>query len=134
VVGTPEELERHLFGERPAAEAVIAERDGEPAGFALFYTTFSTFLCRTGIWLEDVFVRPAHRRAGVGLALMRHLAGVAVERGCGRLEWSALDWNEPALRFYAGIGAEPLRDWVVHRLDGEGLRRLAVTGGGAAPA
>ena len=134
MVGTPEELERHLFGERPAAEAVIAERDGEPAGFALFYTTFSTFLCRPGIWLEDVFVRPAHRRAGVGLALMRHLAGVAVERGCGRLEWSALDWNEPALRFYAGIGAEPLRDWVVHRLDGEGLRRLAVTGGGAAPA
>jgi GNAT superfamily N-acetyltransferase len=129
VVGTGEDLERHLFGERPAAEAVVAELDGRPVGFALYFMTFSTFLCRPGIWLEDLFVQPEHRRAGVGRELLRHVAGVAVERGCGRLEWAALDWNQPALAFYAGLGARPLDDWIVHRLDGDELRRLAASGG-----
>jgi GNAT superfamily N-acetyltransferase len=123
--GTEEALARHLFGERPAAEAVVAEVDGEAAGFALFFTTFSTFLCRPGIWLEDLFVRPEHRRAGVGRALLRHVAELAVERDCGRMEWSALDWNEPALDFYAGLGAEPVAGWTVHRLEGDALTSLA---------
>lgn len=134
VVGTEADLDRHLFGEQPAAEAVVAEHGGEPVGFALFYTTFSTFLCRPGIWLEDVFVRPEHRRAGVGRALIEHLAALAVERGCGRLEWSALDWNEPALAFYRGLGAGQLADWIVHRLDGDALRSLGGPGGGPARA
>jgi GNAT superfamily N-acetyltransferase len=125
VTGTEERLERHLFGARPAAEAVVAELDGEPVGFALFFTTFSTFLCRPGLWLEDIYVRPEHRRAGVGRALLEHLAGVAVERDCGRMEWSALDWNEPALDFYAGLGARPVEGWTVHRLEGDALRSLA---------
>jgi GNAT superfamily N-acetyltransferase len=124
-VGTEEQLERHLFGPRPAAEAVVAELDGAPAGFALFFTTFSTFLARPGIWLEDLFVRPEHRRAGLGRALLEHLARVAVERDCGRMEWSALDWNTPALEFYAGIGSRPVEGWTVHRLERDGIRRLA---------
>jgi GNAT superfamily N-acetyltransferase len=128
-VGTEEQLDRHLFGERPAAEGVVAEVDGEPAGFALFFTTFSTFLCRPGIWLEDVFVRPEHRREGVGRALLEHLAALAVERGCGRMEWSALDWNEPALEFYAGLGAKPVAGWTVHRIEGDALRSLGSPAG-----
>jgi GNAT superfamily N-acetyltransferase len=133
-VGTEEKLERHLFGDRPAAEAVVAEIDGEPAGFALFFTTFSTFLCRPGIWLEDLFVRPEHRRAGVGRALLEHLAAIAVRRGCGRMEWSALDWNEPALEFYGGLGARPVEGWTVHRLEGDALRSLGASDGGPARA
>ena len=124
VVGTEAQLERHLFGERPAAEALVAELEGEPVGFAVFFTTFSTFLTRPGIWLEDLFVRPERRRAGVGRALLEHLARLAVERGCGRMEWSARDWNAPALGFYAELGARPVDGWVVHRLEGEALRRL----------
>jgi GNAT superfamily N-acetyltransferase len=134
VVGTEEQLERHLFGDRPAAEAVIAEIDGEPVGFALYFTTFSTFVARPGIWLEDVFVREEHRRAGVGRALLEHLARLAVERGCGRIEWTALDWNRPAIEFYAGLGARPVAGWTIHRLDRDAIGRLAVTDGGAAPA
>jgi GNAT superfamily N-acetyltransferase len=126
-VGTAEDFERHLFGERPAAEALIAEVDGGPAGFALFFTTFSTWLARPGIWLEDLFVRPDHRRAGIGRALLEHLAGVAVERGCGRMEWVALDWNEAALSFYGSLGAEVVGGWKTLRLHGEALQRL---GGG----
>ncbi|MBX5468340.1 MAG: GNAT family N-acetyltransferase [Thermoleophilaceae bacterium] len=125
VVGSEELLRRHLFGERPAAEAVIAEVDGEPAGFALFYTSFSTFLCRPGLWLEDLFVRPQHRGAGVGRALLAHLARVALERGYGRMEWWVLDWNEPAIGFYRSIGAEPMSDWTVQRLQEAALRALA---------
>jgi GNAT superfamily N-acetyltransferase len=124
-VGTEKQLERHLFGERAAAEALVAELDGQPAGFAVFFTTFSTFLCRPGIWLEDLFVRPERRRAGVGRALLEHVAGIAVERGCGRVEWSALDWNTPALEFYAGLGARRVEGWTTHRLEGEAIRRLA---------
>ena len=128
VVGSEADLEEQLFGPRPAAEAVVGELGGAPAGFAIFFTTFSTFLCRPGIWLEDVFVRPEQRGAGVGRALLRHIAALAVQRGCGRMEWSALDWTEPALGFYARLGARPLDDWIVHRLDGAELRSLAANG------
>ncbi len=125
VTGTEDALAGALFGERPAAEAVIAEVDAEPAGFALYFTTFSTWLCRPGIWLEDLFVRPAHRRAGVGRQLLSHLAALAVRRGCARLDWSALTWNTPALDFYAGLGAERLDEWAGHRLEGSALERVA---------
>jgi GNAT superfamily N-acetyltransferase len=118
-------LEEHLFGERPTAEAVIAEVDGEAVGFALFFSSFSTFLGRPGIWLEDLFVLPRRRRGGVGRALLEHVAQVAVARGCGRLEWSALDWNEPALAFYRGLGARVLPEWHLHRLDGAALAAVA---------
>lgn len=118
-------LERHLFGERPAAEAVLAEVDGAAVGYALFFPTFSTFLGRPGIWLEDLFVRPARRGAGVGGALLAHLAELAVARDCGRLEWSALDWNEPALAFYRGLGARRMGEWQLHRLDGAALAAVA---------
>lgn len=118
-------LEQHLFGERPAAEAVIAEVDGEAVGYALFFPTFSTFLGRPGMWLEDLFVLPARRRGGVGRALLEHVASLAHARGCGRLEWSALDWNEPALAFYRGLGARVLPEWHLHRLDGSALAAMA---------
>jgi len=127
---TPELLERHLFGERPAAETLIAERDGEAVGYALVFSTFSTFLARPGLWLEDLFVLPTHRRAGIGAALLRHVAQLAVARGCGRLEWSALDWNEPALAFYRGLGARRLPEWHLHRLDDEALAAFAAAGSG----
>jgi GNAT superfamily N-acetyltransferase len=134
VVGTEDELQRNLFGERPAAEVVLAELDGKPVGFALFFTTFSTFLARPGIWLEDLFVRPEHRRAGVGRALFAHVAGVAAARGCGRVEWVALGWNEPALRFYEGLGARRVEGWLIHRLDREALTLLSASAGGPARA
>lgn len=134
VVGAEEDLERHLFGDRPAAEVALAELDSEPVGFALYFTTFSTWLARPGIWLEDLFVRPEHRRGGVGRALIAHVAGVAAERGCGRMEWVALDWNDPALRFYEGLGARAVDGWLIHRLDEEGITRLAASGGGRSPA
>jgi GNAT superfamily N-acetyltransferase len=125
VTGTPEMLARGLFGEPPAAEAVIAELEGEPAGFALFHGTFSTWECSPGLWLEDLFVRPERRGAGVGEALLRHLAAVALERGCKRLEWAALDWNELALGFYRRLGAEVLETWLLHRVDGDTLSALS---------
>jgi GNAT superfamily N-acetyltransferase len=125
VKGTPQLLAESLFGATPAAEAVIAELDGEPVGFALFYTTFSTWECRPGIWLEDLYVPPGHRRGGVGRALLAHVAAIAVTRGCTRLEWTALDWNEPALGFYRKLGARQLDDWVTHRLDGPSLEAAA---------
>jgi GNAT superfamily N-acetyltransferase len=118
-------LEQHLFGERPAAETAIAEVDGAAVGYALFFPTFSTFLGRPGIWLEDLFVLPAHRRGGIGRALLLHVAQLAVARGCGRLEWSALDWNEPALAFYRELGARVLPEWHLHRLDGTALAAVA---------
>ena len=125
VTGTPEMLTDALFGPRPSAEALIAEIDGEPAGFALFHGTFSTWECLPGIWLEDLYIPERHRGAGVGFALLSHLASLAIERGCPRLEWVALDWNELALGFYERLGAERLSDWELHRLAGDPLRRVA---------
>jgi GNAT superfamily N-acetyltransferase len=129
LVATEERLDAALFGERPAAEALIAEHDGEVAGYALFYPTFSTFLAIQGIWLEDLFVRPAHRKAGIGRALLAAVAATLRARGGERLEWSALDWNELALDFYRGLGARQMEEWVTHRLIGEDLARLAAEAG-----
>jgi GNAT superfamily N-acetyltransferase len=131
---TEAQLQEALFGERPAAEALIAERpahDGDPAaapealGYALFFPTFSSFLASTGVWLEDLFVREEHRGEGVGRVLLEAVAERVVERGGERLEWAALDWNEPALGFYRRIGAETMEEWITHRLDGEALARVA---------
>jgi GNAT superfamily N-acetyltransferase len=129
---TEEQLSRALFGEHPAAEALIAERDEEVAGYALFFATFSSFLAIQGIWLEDLFVRPAHRGGGVGKALLGEVAARARQRGAERLEWAALDWNELALGFYRRIGAQTMPEWITHRLIGDGLERLA--GEATAPA
>jgi GNAT superfamily N-acetyltransferase len=126
---TEELLERALFGDRPAAEALIAERGGEVAGYAIFYSTFSTFLAIQGIWLEDLYVRPEHRKGGTGRALLSAVAAKLRERGGQRLEWSALDWNELALGFYRGLGARRMDEWVTHRLIGEDLERLAAETG-----
>ena len=127
-IATPSLMEQALFGERPAAEVVIAEADGQPAGFVLFFTTFSTFVGLPGLYLEDLFVRPAFRKRGIATTLMRHLARTAVERGYGRFEWSVLDWNEPAIRFYRSLGARPMNEWTVQRVDGEALLALARSG------
>lgn len=125
VKGNRELLAQALFGEHPAAEAIVAERAGVPLGFALFYVTFSTWECRPGLWLEDLFVPPAHRRSGVGQALLAALAAITVERGYTRLEWVALNWNQPALDFYEKLSATRLDEWVIHRLDGARLRAAA---------
>ncbi len=117
-----------LFGERPAAQALIAERDSQPAGYALFFPTFSSFMATRGIWLEDLFVLPEQRGAGVGRALLAAVAACVPEAG-GRLEWAALDWNELALGFYRGIGARLMDEWTSLRLDGEELARLAAEAG-----
>jgi GNAT superfamily N-acetyltransferase len=122
---TPELLARALFAERPVAEALIATRGSDAAGYALYFTTFSSFRCKEGVWLEDLFVREAHRRAGVGRALLSAVAARVREREGARLEWSALDWNELALSFYHGLGARTMSQWINHRLDGEALERLA---------
>ncbi len=127
VTGTLEMVADALFGPRPSAEALIAEVDGEAVGFAVFHGTFSTWECLPGIWLEDLYVPERYRRAGAGYALLSHLAALAVERGCPRLEWHALDWNELALGFYERLGAERLSEWELHRLDGEALRRVAAS-------
>jgi GNAT superfamily N-acetyltransferase len=133
VVADEAMLRAALFGERPAAEVIIAEQDGEGAGFALFFTTFSTFLGRPGIYLEDLFVRPAFRRRGIGEALLAHLAALARSRGCGRLEWSVLDWNEPAIGFYRRLGAVPMEEWTVFRMTAPALDALARRAPGGGP-
>jgi len=125
VEATEEMLERALFGERPAAEAVIAELDGAPVGFALFFQNFSTWTGRPGIYLEDLYVTPAARGSGTGTALLRHLAGIALDRGCGRFEWAVLDWNEPAINFYRAMGAVGMDEWRVQRVAGDALVKLA---------
>jgi GNAT superfamily N-acetyltransferase len=125
VVMTEELLAAGLFGERPYAEVVLAEDDGRPVGFALFFHNFSTFLGRPGIYLEDLFVLPEYRGHGIGRMLLAHLARLAVERGCGRLEWAVLDWNQDAIKFYERLGARPNSDWTVYRLAGEALTGLA---------
>ncbi len=124
-----EELREHLFGERPYAEVLLAETDeGMNAGFALFFHNFSTWTGKPGIHLEDLFVRPEFRGKGFGKAMLVELARTALERGCGRLEWSVLDWNEPSIAFYKGLGAQAMDGWTVYRVDGESLRRLGAGG------
>ena len=127
VTATEEILRSSLFGSRPAAEVVIAYVDAEPAGFAVYFQTFSTFLGLPGVYLEDVYVSPAWRGLGLGRRLLAHVASVAVDRGWGRMEWSVLDWNELALNLYRKIGARPMDEWTVQRLTGAALRDLAST-------
>ncbi len=128
VVATEENLCDSLFGERPVAEVLLGYLGDDPAGFALFFYNFSTFLGRPGIYLEDLYVRPECRGAGVGRALLVHIAGLARVRSCGRLEWSVLDWNEPAIGFYESVGASPVSGWKVYRVTGAALEELAAGG------
>ena len=127
VKATEADFERMLFGPRPYAEAVIAEEDGTPLGFALFFHTFSTWEGRPGLYLEDLYVTPQARGKGVGKRLLSHLAKIAVTRGCTRFEWSVLDWNEPAIRFYRSLGAVPMDEWTVNRVTGDALVALATS-------
>lgn len=126
VEATVETIAASLFGAGSVTRAVICETEaGEPAGFAVWFLSYSTWQARNGLYLEDLYVTPEHRRAGLGRMLLRHLARVAVEEGCGRFEWSVLDWNEPAIRVYEAIGAEPQSEWTRYRLSGEKLRQFA---------
>ena len=122
---TPEDFLRELDSANPVIHVLIAEWQGEPAGFALYFFNFSTFVGRPGLYLEDLFVRPSHRKHGIGRALLRELARIAEKRGCGRMEWAVLDWNEPALRFYKSLDARPMKEWIVHRLTPVEIRKLA---------
>lgn len=126
---TPERLAEHLFGPRPAAEAIVAEVKGAMVAFALFFTNYSTFLGKPGLWLEDLYVQPAHRGSGVGKALITRVAQLAVQRGCGRFEWCVLDWNQPAIDFYRALGATVMPDWRMCRLTGEALAAVAAAAG-----
>jgi GNAT superfamily N-acetyltransferase len=125
VVLSEEALELHLFGPRRFAEVLLVEDDGRAVGFALFFHNYSTFLGKPGLYLEDLFVEPAYRGRGYGKELFRALARLAVERGCGRMEWAVLDWNEPAIGFYQSLGAQAMDEWTVYRLTGEALTKLA---------
>lgn len=122
-------LHDHLFGARPAVEVILAEWEGAVAGFALYFTNYSTFLTKKGLYLEDLYVRPEARGHGIGKALLAELARIAVSRGCGRLDWSVLDWNTPARGFYESLGALPMDQWTGYRLSGDNLKRLAAMGG-----
>src|SRR5271157_467803 len=122
---TPDDFRHYLFGPRPYAEAIVAEIDGEPVGFALFFPTFSSFRGQPGLYVEDVYVRPVHRGRGVGKALLAKLAKLAMDRGLGRLEWAVLNWNSPAIGFYRSLGARPLEDWTVYRINDGPLAELA---------
>jgi diamine N-acetyltransferase len=121
----PDDFLREITAENPVIRVLIAEWNGEPAGFALYFFNFSTFVGRPGLYLEDLFVRPALRSHGIGRALLRALARVARERGCGRMEWAVLDWNEPALKFYQSLGARQMKEWIVHRLTPVEIDKLA---------
>src|ERR1700685_4136218 len=125
VVATEAVLRQSLCGGRPAAEAVIARVGGEPAGFALYFHNFSTFLGKHGLYLNDLYVRPAFRGRAIGKALLRYLAALALQRDCGRFEWAVLDWNRPARDFYEALGAQAKSDWIIHRISGDALKRLA---------
>jgi GNAT superfamily N-acetyltransferase len=125
VTATEATLQDALFGTRPGAEALLGFEGGIAVGFAVYFHNFSTFLGRRGLWLEDIFVQPEHRRKGYGRALFLHVARIAHERGCGRYEWAALDWNEPAIRFYKSMGAVALDDWTIFRVTGDALATLA---------
>lgn len=124
VVSTPVSLREALFGAHPGAEVLLAFADEVPVGFAVYFHNFSTFLGVKGLWLEDIYVKPAQRRNGYGEKILRHVARIAHERGCGRFEWSALDWNTPAWDFYKSLGAVPLEDWTIFRVTGEALEKL----------
>ena len=124
VIVTPQSLQAHLFGARPAAEAWVAEVQGSVVAFALCFTNFSTFLGKPGLYLEDLYVQPAYRGLGLGKAMLRNLAALAVERGCGRFEWCVLDWNENAIRFYQQMGATVMPDWRICRIAGDELKRF----------
>jgi GNAT superfamily N-acetyltransferase len=128
VIATETVLRQSLFGGRPAAEAVVARVGGEPAGFALYFHNFSTFLGRHGLYLEDLFVRPEFRGRGVGKSLLAYLARLALARGCGRFEWAVLDWNRRAQEFYESLGAQARTDWIGYRITGDALRRLSEAG------
>ena len=128
VVATEALLHEAMFGERPVAEAVMAERDGEPLGMALFFHNFSTWTGWRGLYLEDLYVTPAARGSGVGKALLSHLAAIAVDRGCTRFEWAVLNWNQKAIDFYKAMGAEPMDEWIVNRVSGDALTKLAGRG------
>jgi len=119
------DLARTLFDEGATAHSVICEQDGEAVGFAVYFFNYSTWLDRNGLYLEDLFVRPEARGQGAGLALLRHLARLAVDKGCGRFEWSVLDWNQPAIDFYRAAGAKPMDEWTVYRMDGQALAEFA---------
>ena len=125
VVATEQLLDAHLFGPSPVAHSLIGSIDNSPQGFALYFFNFSTWLGRPGLYLEDLFVRPAARGHGLGKALLIHLARIAAERGCGRMEWAVLDWNEPAIGFYKSLGAKPMDEWTVYRLSTQAIRELA---------
>jgi GNAT superfamily N-acetyltransferase len=125
VAATEAMIRESLWGAHPSAEVLIASVDGQPAGFALFFHNYSTFLAQRGLYLEDLFVKPAFRGRGVGRALLERLAAIAVERDCGRFEWSVLDWNEPAIGFYKNLGAVPMQEWTIFRVTGDALRKLA---------
>ncbi len=124
-VATEEQFQEALFGGKPVAEALLGVMDGSPIAFALFFHNFSTFVGKPGLYLEDLYVKPPFRGQGLGKAFLRHLAKIAVERGCGRFEWAVLDWNEPAIRAYDAIGADSLDDWTKRRLEGADLQKLA---------
>lgn len=126
-IATEADLTRSLFGAQPDAEVILAFADGAPAGFALFFHNYSTFLARRGLYLEDLFVLPEYRGQGIGLALLRELARIAVERQCGRMEWSVLTWNEPAIGFYEKLGARAMDGWKVYRLTGDSLDKVAAS-------
>ena len=126
MVAREEDFHEALFGDRPVIEAVIASRDDEPVGYALFFPTFSTFLGKRGLYLEDLYVRPEARGFGVGRALLEHLARIAVERGWGRFEWAVLDWNEPSIAFYKKMGARAMDEWTIFRMTGQALKNLAL--------
>jgi GNAT superfamily N-acetyltransferase len=128
VIATEEQLRENLFGAHPAAEVLIGEEAGEPVSFALFFHNFSTWMGRRGLYLEDLFVRPAVRGKGYGRALLVRLAQLARERDCGRMEWAVLDWNKPAIQFYLKLGARPNEEWTIYRLTRDGIARLAETG------
>ena len=128
VEATVASLEESWFGPQAVAGALLARQDGEPAGYAIYFFTFSSFVGRRGLWLDDVYVRPACRQRGIGLALIQAVARIGVERNCGRFEWTALDWNRNALDFYRRLGARVMDDWVLLRLDAAGLRQLAAPG------
>lgn len=127
VVATEEALRHHLFGNNPRAEVLFGEYNGSPAGFALFFNNFSTFVGKPGLYLEDLYVKPEYRGKGFGKALLTCLAQIAVERDYGRMEWAVLDWNEPSIQFYESMGARLMKEWIINRLCGESLKKAAIS-------